>query len=232
GLDARVDFNEERLTLSTFSGGLNGGRMTATGTVALHELAPQQVELATELENVSLRLSQDVQFRSDGRLSLTGPAALPRLGGVVDISGLRYTRGLELEELISNLGRARGAVIERAVPEEFVQLGVEVKLSDVQVDNSLAKAAFGGELMLTGTNARPALVGTVQLKEGGEAFFRGHRFELTAGQLEFTERSNFDPFVDLRAQTSVRHSVGGEEERYAVSLHAQGRARDPEVSLS
>lgn len=232
GLDARVDFNEERLNLSTFSGGLNGGRMTASGTITLADFAPQQVELATELENVSLRLSQDIQFRSDGRLSLTGPAQLPRLGGVIDISGLRYTRGLELEELLSNVGRARGAVIERAVPEEFVQLGVEVRLSDVQVDNSLARAAFGGELMLTGTNARPALVGTVQLKEGGEAFFRGHRFDLTAGQLEFTERSNFDPFVDLRAQTSVRHSVGGEEERYAVSLHAQGRARDPEVSLS
>src|SRR5690606_4702379 len=57
-------------------------------------------------------------------------------------------------------------------------------------------------------------------------------FALSGGQLEFTERNAFDPFVDLRAQTQVRHGVAGEEEQYVVRLHAQGRARAPEVSMS
>lgn len=231
-LDGRVVFDERTLRLTTFTGKLNGGRVTGSGEVAWTGFTPQQVSLTAELENVAARVSSDLAFRADGRLTLTGPATLPKLGGVLDVKGLRYTRGLELEELLRSVGSARVAVVERELPEEYVALGVRVNLADVQVDNDLARARFGGEVLLTGTNARPALVGMVNLAEGGEAFFRGHRFALSAGQLEFTERNAFDPFVELRAQTQVRHGVGGEEEQYVVRLHAQGRARAPEVSMS
>lgn len=231
-LDGRIAFDEKAVRLTTFTGRLNGGRVTGSGELAWTGFSPQQVSLTAELESVSARLSQDLAFKTDGRLTLTGPAALPKLGGALEVKGLRYTRGLELEELLRDLGRARVAVVERELPEELVTLGVQVNLSDVQVDNDLARARLMGEVLLTGTNARPALVGMVNLEEGGEAFFRGHRFALSGGQLEFTERNAFDPFVDLRAQTQVRHGVAGEEEQYVVRLHAQGRARAPEVSMS
>ena len=231
-LEARMFFDQDSLRLTTLAGRLNEGRLVATGEVSWKDFALQDLALEAELEEVAVRATPDISFRADGRLTLTGPWEMPLVGGDLSVSGLRYTRGLELEELLQNVGRARVAVVEREIPEERARLGVRVALEDVRVENDLARARFGGTVLLTGTNARPALEGIVSVAEGGEAFFRGNRFAITSGQLEFSERSAFDPFVDLRAQTQVRHSVGSEEALYLVKLQALGRAREPEVTLS
>src|SRR5262249_10561092 len=155
--------------------------LSAWGEVALDRFSPKRFDLQADLEEVSLRLSEDLPLTTSGHLALTGAPGALSLGGELEINRLRYTRGLEVEDLLRDLARARAAVVTRVAerPAETMQLAVGVRLGDVRVENNLAKAQLVGALMLTGTDARPGLLGSVQVAEGGVAYFRGNQFLLT-----------------------------------------------------
>jgi translocation and assembly module TamB len=229
GLDGRVSFDDRSLKLEALSGLLNEGRLTAGGEVALAEGRVRQVALDAQLEGVGVRAAEDLPFTTSGHLSLAGPPSALALSGQLEVQRLRYARGLELDELLRSVGRARAAVVTRAEqPRDFLSLAVSVRLGDVRVENNLARLRLVGDLQLTGTNARPGLLGSVRVAEGGRAFFRGNQFSVTAGSLEFVDRYAFDPVVDVRAQSQVRTAA----QDYVVALHAFGRAREPQVLLT
>ncbi|MCI0669885.1 MAG: translocation/assembly module TamB [Myxococcaceae bacterium] len=234
-LSGRLAFHEKGVRLEGIRGLLNDGWVTAGGEVTLAEQRVKRVAVEAQLEGVGVRLSDDLPFTTSGSLSLTGAPEQLALAGQLEVLRLRYTKGVELDELLRDVGRARAAVVTRQErPKELVSLSVAVRLGDVRVENNLARLRLTGDLLLTGTNARPGLLGSVQVAEGGRAFFRGNQFNVTSGSLEFTERYAFDPVVDLRAQTQLRHALRQATvvQEYLVGLHAFGRAREPQVLLS
>ncbi len=99
-----------------------------------------------------------------------------------------------------------------------------MKLADARIDNNLARGRLFGTVRVTGTNLRPGLLGTLEAGAGGLAYFRGNRFDVTQGLMEFKERRELEAVFDLHAQTQVRE--------YLVRLHAFGRTSDPKVLLT
>ncbi|MET0406180.1 MAG: translocation/assembly module TamB domain-containing protein [Cystobacter sp.] len=226
GVSGRVAFTEQRILLESLQGVLNEGRFQSEGEVRLVDFQPKDVSLDVLLTDVTTRFHEDLPFTTTGQLSLSGTPEALRLGGVLDIRELRYRRGLELDDILKRLSR-RIVVLPSPTaerPREYLTLDVGLNLVDVHVDNNLARARLLGTLRLTGTNARPGVLGRVDTDSTSQAFFRNNQFTITRGQIEFQDRYGIDPVFDLRAQAQVRE--------FQVKLHAYGRPAAPQVVLT
>jgi translocation and assembly module TamB len=224
-VSGRVEFTEQHILLESLNGVLNEGHVHAQGEVLLRDFQPTDVSLKVELTDVSTRFHEDLPFTTTGKLSLSGQPDALRLGGELDISGLRYRRGLELDDILKRLSRRivlPSPTAERA--REYLTLDVGLNLRDVHVENNLAQAQLLGSLRLTGTNARPGVLGTVETGPVSQAFFRDKQFTISRGHIEFQDRYGIDPVFDLLAQVQVRE--------YLVKLHASGRPAAPNVQLT
>lgn len=224
GLSGRLGFSEQRVFIESLQGVLNEGRMQALGSVRLERLVPAEFDVELELEDVAVRVVDELPFSTSGRLTLGGRPEALRLGGALQLQELRYRKGLELDDILQRLSRRSVLPAAAERPKDSVYLDVGVELRDVWVENNLARARLLGTLRVTGTNARPGVLGTVQAAEGSQAFFRNNPFLITRGQVEFTDRFGIAPVFDLRAQSLVRD--------YLVKLHAYGRPEDPKLVLT
>ncbi|MEN9796694.1 MAG: hypothetical protein RL653_390, partial [Pseudomonadota bacterium] len=227
GLGGRVEFSGARLLVQELSGVLNNGRVRARGEAALDHGRLGQLEATLSFEEVAYRPREWLPLTASGELQLSGKPGALLLQGGVELEKLRYEQALDLQSMLGDLRKGTGVAGVRSVTEkqeEWLRLDVGVKTGrEVWVDNNLAKARLVGELRLTGTNVHPGLLGTIETAEGGEAFYRGNRFSITQGQLEFRERDRVEPVFDLNAETQARE--------FLVRLHAFGRASSPEVVL-
>ncbi|MFY0570634.1 translocation/assembly module TamB domain-containing protein [Archangium lansingense] len=220
----RVAFTGQRILLESLEGKLNEGGLLASGEVNLVDFRPSELLLNVALTDVATRFHEDMPFTTSGRLWLTGNLDALRLGGVMDIRNLRYRRGLELDDILKRLARRSVLATPAEKPREYLTFDVGLLLTDVWVDNNLARARLLGSLKLTGTNARLGVLGSVETAEGSQAFFRNNQFTINRGQIEFQDRYGIDPTFDLRAQSQVRE--------YLVKLHAFGRPAAPQVLLT
>ncbi len=230
GLSGRVDFSEKRIVAQSVRGALNDGRIDVEADVRLDkQLAPRDLQLRALLDEVSYRVAEGLPVTVSGEVNLAGKPDDLTLAGNVDILRLRYDQPLVIEDLLGDLrggrlgGTAAGAAGE--VRKEWLHYDVLVKASgDVRVDNNLARARLGGDVRLTGSNLRPGLVGLLEAHEGSEIFFRGNTFQVSQALVEFKDRREIDPVIDLHAQSQVRE--------YLVALHAFGRLKDPQLVLT
>ncbi|HLL55910.1 MAG TPA: translocation/assembly module TamB domain-containing protein, partial [Myxococcaceae bacterium] len=225
-LVGEVEFSERGIVLQELRGILNDGRVSVRGEVKMDRFVPKTVKVDAQLDEVAFRPTEDLPLTASGQLTLEGkPDALTLTGGL-DVLKLRYERPLELETLLRSAGAARATIASESAKtgKDWVRFGVTVRLGDVRVENNLARAHLLGELKLVGTNARPGLPGTVETGPGSQAFFRGNRFTVTQGVIEFKDEKSIDPTFDLRAETQVRE--------YLVRLHAYGRPADPKLALT
>ena len=223
-VSGRVAFTEQRILLEGLHGLLNEGRVQASGDVRLEKFRPSKVLVNVSLADVATRLHEDLPFITSGELRLLGTPDALRLDGGLDIRNLNYRRGLELDDILKRLSRRSVLPTPVERPREYLTFDVNMNLVDVRVDNNLARARLRGSLRLTGTNARPGVLGTVETDEGSQAFFRNNQFTVSRGQIEFQDRYGIDPVFDLRAQSQVRE--------YQVRLHAFGRPAAPQVLLT
>jgi translocation and assembly module TamB len=223
-LSGQATFTEHGVLLKNFRGLLNEGRVRGNGEIALKQLQPDKLVVVAELEEVTYRVQDDLPVTASGDLQLTGTPEAMLLAGDIDISRLRYQKGLELDTMLRNLGRRSVLPTTADKPREFLTYDVRVHLKDVRVDNNLAKAQLLGDVRLTGTNVRPGVLGRVEAAEDSQAFFRNNQFAISQAQVDFRDRYGIDLVFDVRAQTQVRE--------YTVKLHAFGQPADPRVVLS
>ncbi|MCE9667388.1 translocation/assembly module TamB [Myxococcus stipitatus] len=230
GLSGRLEMTGQRVLLEHLQGHLNEGRVSARGDVRLERFLPQRLGLTVQLDEVPYRLTEDLPATFSGLLQVVGPPRGFTVTGGLDIVRMRYSKALDVESLLKSLQK-RAPVL---APASSVALGeqqkpwviwdVNVHFGDVRVDNNLAKARMLGDVRLTGTDARPGLLGRVELAEGSQAFFRNNPFTISQGQMEFQDATSLEPVFEVQAQTQVRE--------YLVKLHAFGKPTDPQILLS
>ncbi len=224
-LSGDLEFSDSRLLVQDVNGVLNDGRVRLLANLALEGLSLGQTDVKLQLDEVSYQPTEDLPLTVSGELALYGKPDAMVLSGSVDVVKLRYVRPLALETVVKDLGRVRASLSGGGDPSrEWLRYDVSLHMGDVRVENNLAKARVLGSLKLTGSNLKPGLLGTLQAGEGGQAFFRGNRFSLSQGLVEFKSRSSIDPLFDVHAETQVRE--------FLVRLHAFGRVTQPSVLLT
>jgi translocation and assembly module TamB len=102
------------------------------------------------------------------------------------------------------------------------------------VRNNVANLQGDVELRVAGTLARPAVIGEVEIAQGGTLVFNDSEYEVQRGLLTFSNPNRIDPVIDLVAQTEIQGfnitlNLGGTLERPDVNFASDGNLADLEI---
>jgi len=243
-LSGDIEFSERQARIEDMDGVLNDGRVALAGYVEMERFLPRRggcrrreengstreipcLHLQVTMDEMAMRPLEDLPFNTSGTLEVYGDPDSLVLAGALSVDKLRYERPMDLEAFLKDFARTRERLVQSSQSDrrkEWLKFNVGVDLQDVRLENNLARARFVGKVTLTGTNARPGLLGTVEAAEGSQLFFRQNRFDISEMIIELKDRYSMDAVFDVHAQSQVRE--------YLVRLHAFGHPNEPKVILT
>ena len=223
-LDAQIAFRGPNIVIERATAKAGGASIQAQGAVTMDGAAPLAYDLEARYQRMKLKAPAGIESVSSGRLQLRGEAALPTLTGEVRVHSARYAEDINWERLLPDLRRRTGALESLDTDDEDVRFDVHL-IADrgIVVENNVLDLEAKGDLFLTGTEERPGLKGGVQLIRGN-ATFRGNRYRLARGTVDFVDTYRVMPVLDIEAETRVQD--------YDVTAHLSGPAQAPVIDLS
>ena len=207
----RVLFNTNQVQIDRLTGFLGGGRVTASGGALLDGLALQSFRFEVQGTNFTAPVPANFITTGDAEIEISGK----RRDGVLDslISGKIYARrtiynkDIDIADFVS--GRRSGSLSESSGGSSGSFFGVP-KL-DVQIEgrdalivrNNIADLTASASLRVTGDAEYPQISGRITANSG-TILFRGDRYEVQRGTLEFPPNTSIEPFINLQAETEIQ----------------------------
>jgi translocation and assembly module TamB len=136
----------------------------------------------------------------------------PTLAGTVTVKTAVYTKAIDAPETILDFAlrrpvtRGSAAAAAGEVPAGTVPLRYDIRIvapSTLRMDNNLGRVRASADLTLRGTYDRPVFFGHSEV-ENGQLTYKGKRYRLTKGTVDFTNPTRIEPFFDIEAETDVR----------------------------
>ena len=231
-INGAIRFDSRGIRLDDITATMGGGRVQIGGRVALDGYLPGDLNVTVHGEDMHLRYPEGIRSTVDADLSLRGNVQALTLGGTVRVKQATWTRRIDPGGGILDFTSGRRAAVDVAptpatttVPLRF-DLEVVVP-SSLRVENNLARLVASADLQLRGTYDRPVLSGRAEV-DRGEVMFEGRRYQVTRGNIDFTNPARIEPFFDIEAQTRVR--VPGQT--YQVIVRAVGTLDHLQPELS
>jgi translocation and assembly module TamB len=254
------------LNIARGSARMGNGKLSVTGGAPLRGFDLGAVRLEFAARDLSLPLGQDIRATADADLLATwrppssGERSLPKITGNVLFRSFEYRRPVSMTAELQALGhRGKRTRVEAYDPsEDVVDLDVTLRSARaLQIRNELVEADLllaDEGLVLTGTNGRFGVRGTVEIKQGGRITLRRNVFEITRGTVRFDDTARIAPKVDVTAVSEYRRyadssssgsstaptatapsgsassSVAGG--RWTIRMHAHGDADDLKIDLT
>jgi hypothetical protein len=242
-----VDVTTARMNYGPATIDASGGRLH------LERTSLDRIELPLRVRNLLLSsrdgLPEGLEAGLDADLSFARAAAdePALLSGEVTVTRGRFTRPIPLSgDLLRRLGSSDGAVggAQEAAAEapydpanDWLRLDVRVNMpTPFRVANNLAEAdvrlGTGRPFVLTGTNQRYGLLGTVEVPRG-VVHLNETDFEIRRARVDFDNPERIAPAFDLLAQTDIRRTSNTTvRSQWRVNLHAYGTPERVNLELS
>ncbi|HXR97804.1 MAG TPA: translocation/assembly module TamB domain-containing protein [Terriglobales bacterium] len=210
-----------RLDISNFSGTVGGGKVTATGGVSLQ---PLEFNLAVAARGVRMLYPTTLRETMGADLALTGNMQSALLDGRVRLDDLSVTPQFDLMTFLSQVSTNNTAVAAPGSFSQNVALNIGITTPN-QINTSSPDFSLqaGANLTITGTVADPVVLGRVSLNSG-DLIYRGDRFVLQPGSLDFIDPNSTEPVVNLSADATIQ--------QYNLHLHFQGPASNLHASYT
>jgi autotransporter translocation and assembly factor TamB len=184
----------------------------ATGRIGVRDGVPV-LALAGTVEGLDYPLFDGLVPRLRGSWQLDGPADDLLLSGDLEVVRAALRRNDELAVVLVDW------FMEDDAPPtgEGVRLDLRVEADrTLDADNPFMNLDGSASLHVTGTTARPGLVGSVEIEEGGELTFQGVRYTVERATVTFTDPLEIDPIIDFQARAWVQN--------YQVGIQLSGTA--------
>jgi len=264
-IDLALKLDAGELEVARGSARMGSGRVTVSGGAPIRGFELGAVRLDIAARDLALPLGDGVRASADADLLATwkpstGERSLPRVSGNVMLRSFEYKRPVTMTAELQSLGRRgkRTSFEEYDPADDAVALDVTIKSSrPLQIKNELVEADLdlGNEgVVLSGTNGRYGLRGTVEVKPGGRIKLRRNVFDINQGTVRFDDATRIAPNVDVTATTDYRRyaaastgatgssaaaptaaasagtSVAGGH--WTIRMHAHGDADDLKIDLT
>jgi translocation and assembly module TamB len=208
-------FDRSRLLLESVSAEAGGGRLALGGSVTYGE-GPLRYDLTIGASRVRIRYPQGMSWLGSGALRFAGSTRSAVLSGRITLERLLLSQGFDFASL---LAATPGGVSGAPAASPFVrnlQFDIEVvSAPDARMEWAAARFDCEAQLRVRGTWEHPILLGHIHLLSG-EMTFRGNRYTLTRGDINFANPFRIDPVLNLEAVTAIR--------QYEVTLNFAGPA--------
>ena len=211
---------KERMEITSFSGKVGGGTVTAKGGVNYRPSV--QFDLALAASQIRLRYPEGLRTVVDSNLTLTGTAKASTLGGLVKIQHISFTPDFDINTFADQFGGGGTSAPSQGFGQS-VKMDVAIQ-STSQMDLSSSQVSIRGNanLRVAGTAADPVILGRATLT-GGEVFVAGNRYVVQNGTIDFLNPVRTEPIVNLQAKTVINEynigiKVRGPVERLQTSF--------------
>ncbi|MGH9392853.1 MAG: translocation/assembly module TamB domain-containing protein, partial [Terriglobales bacterium] len=211
-----LKLSPDRIAIASFQATLGGGSVSAGGGIALQP--DLRFNLNAAVRQARLRLPPTVREQFSADLTFTGTPAAATLGGRVRLENVSVTPDFDFAKFLAQVASGTTSV---TAPGSFTRnLDLNVALTTPSQINTATRdfsLQANANLTLRGSAAAPVVVGRVTLNSG-DLIFRGDRFVIQSGTLDFANPVRTEPIVNLSADTSIQ--------QYDLHLHFQGPAEN------
>ncbi len=209
-------FDRSRLLLENVSAEAGGGRLALGGSVTYGE-GPLRYDLTIGATRTRIRYPEGMSWLGHGALRFAGTQSAAVLSGRITLERLLLSQGFDFGALLASApGGARGAGNAASPFVRNLQFDIEVvSAPDARMEWAAARFDCDAQLRVRGTWEHPILLGHIHLLSG-EMTFRGNRYALTRGDINFANPFRIDPELNLEAVTTIR--------QYEVTLNFTGPA--------
>lgn len=235
-MDIAIHLQDKRVAIRNFSGYLAGGKLDITGAADLETLANPLLDVSLKADQVLLFRDDSISLRANADIKLAGPYEKAALAGKIGITQSRFFR--EIEILPIGLPRSSPTPAAPKAPSFGTKKDIGVAASpfnawtvdvDIVTDDpflvrsNLARADILVKLNIGGTLGKPIPHGKVTL-EDGKATLPFSELETTQAELTFSQKTGFDPEINVRAVSKVQD--------YNINLIAYGRSSTPKTLIT
>jgi autotransporter translocation and assembly factor TamB len=211
-LNGDVFFDENRMTLSALQGHVGGGTVRLQGNAVLRDQQIDAMNIQIESHDVRVRYPEGLRTVLEGNTVLRGSWDSPLLEGNLQIQKMTYRSSFEeFLTMFTSLGSG-----DQEVPTVGqLRLALHVQGGkNITIENELANVEARVDLDIKGTVNKPALTGHIEAS-GGTLTFQGKRYQITRGNVDFTDPLRIEPVIDVQAEAELRD--------YRVILAISGR---------
>lgn len=206
-----LTLTKDRLNITKFTGTVGGGEVTASGGVTYRPNV--NFDLALAGHGIRLLYPDSVRTGLGMNLTLTGTTQAAELGGQVRITQLSFTPDFDLMDFISQFsGDTVSAPSQGFMQNLQLNLGVTAT-NGISLSSRQLSLQGNANLEVVGTAAQPVITGRTVLT-GGDLIYRGNRYVLQNGTIDFVNPYQTQPVVNVSVNTTIQE--------YNITMHFDG----------
>jgi translocation and assembly module TamB len=210
-LNGVFDLGQQRVQITQLTGQVNGGDISAGGSIAYRPSL--QFDVALQGKSIRLRYPDGTRTSLDGSLAFTGNKESSTLTGRVLIGSLSFTPDFDLATFADQFS-ANTATPAQPGFADHVNLAIGVQSKDnLSAYSSQVSLEGSVNLRVGGTAANPVITGRTDLTSG-ELFYRNVRYQLQRGIIAFNDPNQTNPVLNVSVSTIV--------EQYNLTLNLRG----------
>jgi translocation and assembly module TamB len=165
---------------------------------------------------VRIRYPQGMSWKASGTLRLSGTPQAGVLSGRVTVDRVVVSQGFDFGGLLTSTKESGSLPSGGSSFLRNLQLDIETDSTpDSAIEWPGAHFEAESSLRVRGTFGHPVILGYIHLLSG-EITFRGNRYELSRGDVNFSRAFSLDPDINIEATASIR--------QYEITLNFSGRA--------
>lgn len=215
-------FNSSRLLFQNVTAQAGGGALALDGSVSYGDGALSYVVNAAAT-HVRVRYPEGMSWLGSGTLQFAGTPRAASLSGKIVVERVLMGEGVDLGTLIAAASSGNVRTPATSSPYlENLQFDLEVTSSPgARVEWTGARFETEGDLRVRGTWQHPVMLGHVHLL-AGEMEFRGSKYQLSRGDINFSNPFRVDPVLNVEATTTIQ--------QYEITLDFTGPASHPSLT--
>ena len=244
-LSGRAVLTRSTATITSMTGAINGGTLTATGSAEYLPDGSIDARLDTDIAGMALDYPAGLRTELNSALQLAVsragiPAGDPApatadepllegsLKGTVTVLHGTYREPLAVVTgLLASMRTAQAlSGVEEPSVLDHLALDVHgVTDDDISVDNNYGRFRLGTDVRIIGTGSVPALAGRAELREGGEIFVGRNVYTITSGTIDFANPDVIEPNLNVQVATraggqDIEVTLAGTPENLGVALQS------------
>lgn len=227
-----ASFENGTAKIETMTGNIGGGTLTGDGQIVLDvsdskKKKPPNVNLAVKLRNVKTGYDPDIETvidkinlilsdRKKGGMQLSGEVVIDKLIFTQEIDFIKMLRDFRTPKKIKG-----SATFKEKKENLFFNIAIRAD-QNLLYQSNMADIEAKTDILFTGSNANPALLGTVEVIKG-RAEVLSNEYKVSRAVITFLDEDRIFPNFDINAETqkddvTVFVVVSGNPERYKINF--------------
>jgi translocation and assembly module TamB len=208
-------FDANRLFFDNVTAEEGGGTLQLSGSVNYAD-RPMHYDLTARTNQVRVRYPEGISWLAGGNLRLAGTLDSGLISGRITVDRVTLNGGLDVASALIAAKEAAGGRTSNSRFLSNLQFDIEA-VSSPGARMEWPSAEFEGDanLRVRGTWDHPILLGHVHVLSG-ELEFRGNRYRVSRGDLNFANPFQLNPDINVEASTTIQ--------QYEITLNFSGPA--------